>query len=136
MLKHYFFNAVTISLIACTLIACVSPRAQINPDLTKGQYYFDKGYYKSAIRQLMPPAIAGCAEAQYAVGYMYYYGYGVAQDTDMGFFWIKKAADSGFPPAIAAIDIIVKDRLKEERAEKRIRKKDQKLEEKGVGPTI
>jgi TPR repeat protein len=75
-------------------------------ELQQGKRYFDDGYYKRAMRELWPLAADGRAEAQYAIGYMYYYGLGVAQDTDTGYFWIKRAADKGYPPAIKALGII------------------------------
>ena len=74
--------------------------------LEYGKRLFEEGYYKRAMKQLLPLACDGNAPAQYAVGYMYYYGYGVAQDTDVGFFWISRAAEKNFIPAINAIKLI------------------------------
>src|SRR6187431_3039731 len=95
-----------------TLVACQSAKITTSPPppknlttaqlsyLAQGKRYFEDGYYKKAMKELLPLACDGNAEAQYAVGYMYYYGYGVKQDTDIGFFWIKRSADQGFEPAI------------------------------------
>lgn len=74
----------------------------------EGKRYFRTGYYKRAMHELLPLACDGNAEAQYAVGYMYYYGYGVAQDTDTGYFWIRRSADQGYQPAIQALPLIFK----------------------------
>ena len=79
-------------------------------ELEQGKRYFDEGYFKSAMHTLLPLACDGVAEAQYAVGYMYYYGYGVAQDTDVGYFWINRAASHNFAPAIRALAIINRDK--------------------------
>jgi TPR repeat protein len=125
-----------ISFSACLLLACAVRGVRMNPAILEGQRLFETGYYKSAMRQLMPPSIAGDPQAQYAVGYMYYYGYGVAQDIDMGYFWIKKSADSGFPPASAALNMITKDKTKEKSAERRYEVKSEKLKSKGVGPQV
>lgn len=76
--------------------------------LAQGKRYFEDGYYKRAMRLLLPIACDGNAEAQYAVGYMYYYGYGVSQDIDVGRFWIKRAADKGFKPAQEALGLMSK----------------------------
>ena len=75
-------------------------------ELRQGQRLFEEGYYKRAMRDLLPLACDGNAEAQYAVGYMYYYGYGVAQDTDVGYFWIKRSANQHYLPAMKAAAMI------------------------------
>ena len=74
--------------------------------LQQGERYFNEGYYKRAMHVLLPLACDGIAPAQYAVGYMYYYGLGVAQDTDVGYFWIKRAADQHYARAEQALDVI------------------------------
>ncbi|TAK75199.1 MAG: sel1 repeat family protein [Gammaproteobacteria bacterium] len=74
--------------------------------LQQGKRDFKAGYYRRAMRELLPLACDGYAEAQYAVGYMYYYGNGVTQDTEVGYFWIKRAADQGFVPAEKALEIV------------------------------
>ena len=100
-----------ICLLSFTLIACATPRltAQTMSELRQGKRDFDGGFYKRAMRELLPIACNGIPDAQYAIGYMYYYGYGVAQDNDVGFFWINRAANKGFGPAIAARDLILKN---------------------------
>jgi TPR repeat protein len=128
------FRVLMISFLALALTACAT--SHLNQNLLRGKRYFETGYYKRAMHQLMPLAISGEPEAQYAVGYMYYYGYGVAQDTDMGYFWIKKSADRRFPPAVVAYNMIMRDEYKEEHAEQRYKVKSKRLEEKGIGPEI
>jgi TPR repeat protein len=85
---------------------------RIESDVQQGKRYFEQGYYKSAMKRLLPPACDGNAQAQYAVGYMYYYGYGVAQDTDVGLFWIERSASQGYKPAELALDVINKESAK------------------------
>lgn len=77
-------------------------------ELAHGRQLFKDGYYKSAMQQLLPVAAEGSMEAQYAVGYMYYYGFGVAQDTSTGHFWIQRSADQHYMPAIDALAIMEK----------------------------
>lgn len=92
-------------LFSLTLFACaIHPRP--NLEVQQGKQDFEKGYYKRAFHELLPYAANGNIKAQYAIGYMYYYGYGVTQDTETGYFWIKKAADQGYRPAIKAVEII------------------------------
>jgi|SRR5579862_8818940 len=74
--------------------------------LEQGKRYFEAGFYKRAMQALMPVAADGSVEAQYAVGFMYYYGYGVSQDTNVGYFWIQRAAAQHYVPAIRALRTI------------------------------
>lgn len=86
------------------LPSCASGR--IAQQLEGGKAAFQAAEYKSAFRQLLPLAAEGNAEAQYAVGYMYYYGYGVPQDTMSGLFWMTKAAEKRNRAAVKALDLI------------------------------
>ena len=95
-------------LIPCILLlascSTLSPRAM--SELQQGKRLFDAGYYKRSMNYLLPLACDGNPEASYAVGYMYYYGYGVAQDTDVGAFWIRRSAAKGYVPAMQAANMI------------------------------
>jgi septal ring-binding cell division protein DamX len=51
-----------------------------------------------------PRAIAGEPWAQYTLGYMYYYGQGVALDSQMAKHWIQLAAKQNYAPAQYALD--------------------------------
>lgn len=74
--------------------------------LQQGERFFEQGYYKKAMHVLLPLACDGNPKAQYAVGYMYYYGWGVAQDTQVGYIWIQRSASQAYPPAIQALQLI------------------------------
>ncbi len=89
--------------------------------LEQGKRYFEEGYFKRAKHMLLPLACDGVPEAQYAIGYMYYYGYGVAQDTEVGYFWIQRAAENGFPAAIQALSIISRDKDSEFRLKDKLK---------------
>lgn len=101
-----------IALLAFLTIACASSLKNLRAtsETQQGKRYFEQGYYKSAMRELLPIACDGSPEAQYAVGYMYYYGYGVAQDTDVGDFWINRSAKQGYQPAIHALEIMTQEK--------------------------
>lgn len=100
-----------ICILSLSLFACVThPSPRVTSELQQGKRYFNEGYYRRALHQLLPLACDGNPEAQYAVGYMYYYGLGVAQDTDVGYFWIKRSAEKGYMPAIKALHLISTDR--------------------------
>ena len=105
ILRLVIFTLLTMSLISCAMK--YSPGA--SSELLQGKREFDAGYYKTAMRELLPLACSGNADAQYAVGYMYYYGYGVAQDTDVGSFWIGRSAQQNYPLALKAMEMISKE---------------------------
>lgn len=62
--------------------------------------------YREAFIRLMPIAKAGNPDAQYAVGYMYYYGEGVVENREKAWYWIKCAAKSGQADAVRAMQIL------------------------------
>jgi len=95
-----------ICLLSLSLLACATPSPREISELQQGKRYFDEGYYKRAMHELLPIACDGNPDAQYAVGYMYYYGLGVAQDTDVGHFWIQRSANRRYVPAIRALKMI------------------------------
>lgn len=90
--------------VSLILQSCASPK--MSQELTQGKVNFVEGNYKKAFHNLMPLAVSGNAQAEYAVGFMYYYGYGVAQDNESGLFWIEKSASQQFPPAVKALKSI------------------------------
>lgn len=95
--------------ICCILLTGCASTIAANIDFNQvadGKRAFDNGDFKTAFNKLMPAAVAGNPKAEYAIGYMYYYGYGVAQDTQSGLFWIQRAADKKFAPAIHALKIM------------------------------
>lgn len=68
----------------------------------EGEYNFKNHNYHLAFLQLFPLADHGNAEAQYAVGYMYFYGQGVTENIKAAHEWISRSAAQHYPPAMAA----------------------------------
>ena|SRR3990167_4512334 len=101
-----FTRILLISLLSLFVIACATTSPRVSSELAYGKRLFEQGYYRRAMHDLLPLACDGNAEAQYAVGYMYYYGLGVAQDTDVGTFWIERSASKGYRPAKQALYMI------------------------------
>ena len=98
------------------LTACAtsgSPEAQ-QSQLQTGQQDFVSHNYEGAFEQLEPLAKSGNANAQYAIGYMYFYGKGVKEDPEMGEVWIKKAARQGQPLARKALALLRQHQRREE----------------------
>ncbi|CDZ78120.1 Sel1 repeat [Legionella massiliensis] len=92
-----------ILLIALTLseTACIN-----RANLTEGIICFRAQHYRQAFIRLKPEADKGQPDAEYAVGYMYYYGHGVIEDRKQARYWIKRAAVAGQPDAIQALKIL------------------------------
>lgn len=67
--------------------------------LKAGQQDFDAQNYSAALQKMRPLAEKGNADAQYAVGYMLYYGKGTPVNRKDGVMWIQKAAAQGLPEA-------------------------------------
>lgn len=74
--------------------------------LENGIASFQTGNYRDAFIFLKPEAHAGNADAEYAVGYMYYYGVGVVEDKNQAWYWIKRAAEKRQPDAVNALKIL------------------------------
>src|SRR5579862_5412357 len=97
-------NSLLIIFASIFLSACASPK--MSQELEGGKMKFSEGDYKEAFHELLPIAVKGRMEAQYAVGYMYYNGLGVAQDNESGIFWMTKSADQHYEPAENALQMI------------------------------
>lgn len=76
-----------------------------------GQYFVDKGKqnyyakrYRKAFINLKEGAEKNNPDAQYALGYMYYYGKGVTEDKQKALFWFNRAALNGHEKAIEALN--------------------------------
>lgn len=75
-------------------------------NLSQGIQSFQIQDYRSAFIRLKPAAEKGYPEAQYAVGYMYYYGQGVVEDRRKAWYWITKSAHAGNRDAIMAVELL------------------------------
>lgn len=99
---------ILIILFSSLLLACAS--ARMAEEVQSGKVAFDCGNFKQAFIQLLPLAVKCSPEAQYAVGYMYYYGLGVEAHKESGLFWINQAAKQMYRPAIRALQLIEKNK--------------------------
>jgi TPR repeat protein len=91
------------------LQGCASVR--MSEQFEQGKRSFVDGEYKQALHELLPTAVYGNAKAQYAVGFIYYNGYGVPQDTESGIFWMTMSANQGYVPAKKALTAIQRENL-------------------------
>jgi TPR repeat protein len=92
----------TILLLLCILsVGCANNTVV----LEQGKACFQQQQYDKAFAKLLPLAKQGNADAQYAVGYMYYYGKGVIENPKQAQYWINLAAQQGQPLAIKTLEL-------------------------------
>ena len=96
------FCTIMLFLFIPLLTSCVT--AGLN--LRAGIHSFQGQDYRSAFIHLKPEAERGQPDAQYAVGYMYYYGQGVVEDRRKAWYWINMAAAAGNPDAQEVVKIL------------------------------
>jgi len=89
-----------------TLSGCLSNEM----NLREGIRSFQVQDYRQAFIRLKPEALKGQADAQYAVGYMYYYGQGVVEDREQAWYWINCAAKAGQTDAQEAARLLGKNK--------------------------
>lgn len=107
LMKHI----ITILAITIFLVSCSSNEPKDSP-LTKAENTYAQGDYEKAAAQLTPLANKGDAQAQYTLGYMYYYGQGVRRDRQLGTFWMQQSAKQGNTSALKALELLNQDSRK------------------------
>lgn len=91
-----FVKPALLILVCFSLTACQSfNQTQMAYRYKAGKQNFAEHHYNHAFHQLMPVAKYGNADAQYAIGYMYFYGKGIVEDRNAAEYWMAKAADQG-----------------------------------------
>lgn len=86
--------------ISATLCGCMGA----NYYLKRGQVEYTRQDYHQAFVDTLASAKYGNAHAQYATGYMYYYGIGTEQNDYLAAYWFDQAARVGDPKAIQALN--------------------------------
>ncbi|HBI21478.1 MAG TPA: sel1 repeat family protein [Legionella sp.] len=97
-----------ILLVLACWVTVLSGCAVNHMNLHEGIRSFQLQNYRDAFIRLKPEADKGHADAQYAIGYMYYYGQGVVEDRKKAWYWITCAAKAGHADAQAAVKILSK----------------------------
>lgn len=99
-----YFRGVAVLVVLFSLGGCAtSNNAQL---FKQGQANFKVQNYHLAAQQLAPAAAAGNANAQYALGYMYYYGKGVPRNVELARGYFRQAAQQGQVQAIQSLNMI------------------------------
>jgi TPR repeat protein len=94
------------SLVVICLVFFLSSCMTSSYNLREGIHSFQIQDYRQAFIRLKPEAKKGQPDAQYAIGYMYYYGQGVVEDRKRAWYWITCAAKAGQTDAIEAVKIL------------------------------
>jgi len=111
VIKSYLLRAVIVLGLPLLMLGChrtpsdaaanqpgsYAPGCSGNPYLTK---------YDCSVSRIQTAAENGDADAQYALGYMYYYGIDTVKDQQTAALWIKRAAEQGQPLAKKAWSLI------------------------------
>ena len=102
-------NLILSMLMSTVLLAGCASTDSNSDAIAQAKTNFAQQNYQLAFKQIQAPANQGDPEAQYALGYMYYYGKGTAMNRSLGKEWIKKAADNGDSNAQQAYQSIVSE---------------------------
>ena len=94
-------------LLAAALAFASAPPA--DADTRSGTDAYLRGDYAAAYREFLPETLAGDASAQFNLGFMYLYGWGVAQDYAEAVKWYRRAAEQGDAPAQNNLGIMYAD---------------------------
>ena len=97
-------SAILFSILASSLLAgCASKATLQQRQYLKGQQAYLQRHYQQSVEYMVRLAEANDARAQYALGYMFYYGRGVPQDTLAAQNWIEEGTKQGLPKATIAL---------------------------------
>ena len=101
-----------LALIAALCVGFISGlTAPARAGLDEGVAAYIRGDYATAIREWRPLAKQGNAKAQFNLGRMYRFGWGVPQDNAKAAEWYRKAAEQGYAKAQFKLGFMYDDGL-------------------------
>ncbi len=86
--------------------SCATVEQRNTAALQEAKQNYASQNYNKAFGSLATPAKRGDAKAQYALGYMYFYGKGVMENRQKALYWFKLAAAQGHQQAQQALAMI------------------------------
>ena len=101
-----FLNQVLLFVMMLSILSACTTDQNKTP-FGQAKTNFAQEDYQAAFNNIQGPANAGNAEAEYALGYMYYYGKGTPLNQEKGKEWILKAAQAGNKNAQEAYQMIL-----------------------------
>lgn len=116
-MKSIKISLLSIALVSMGLSACASGTPQSSSQSSAQSYASAASAAKSTtqssqaqssvtLAQLQRMAQSGDADAQYTLGYRYYYGIGVKQNTETSLSWMTQAASQGQKQALQALKLV------------------------------
>lgn len=111
-IKSYIVRGMAVVAVAALMSGCDQKPSSSNNNASSPNYapacstnpYLMK--YNCSIDRIQTAAENGSADAQYALGYMYYYGIGTVKDKQTAQLWIQRSAAQGQPLAKKAWTLI------------------------------
>ena len=82
-----------------SIIWLLLPSSSLGSGLQKGLEAYQRGDYKTALKEWTPLAEQGNEYVQHTLGEMYFNGIGVLYDSKVAAKWYRLAAEQGFAPA-------------------------------------
>ncbi len=104
--------AVILGLPACTTVPVEPPARTVSPAevsaamFKRAKLLYQSKDYVGAANLMRVLAQRGHLEAQYVLGYMYYYGQGLPRNEKEAIRWITTAAARGYPKAMRALEVL------------------------------
>ena len=95
--------------VALCFVAVAFATAPAFADFQAGSDAYDKGDYKTALREWLPLAEQGDSDAQYNMGVMYDFGKGVPQDYKEAVKWYRLSAEQGDATAQYNVGLMYKN---------------------------
>lgn len=123
----YFLAASVVAVASMMMTGCatqhVGQDGKVSPRLCEKNSFLKK--YGCSLTTLERSASSGNADAQYGLGYLYFYGIGTVRDTEAATLWIDRAAAQGQPLARRAQALMsqAKNRYMETRHDKIVQHK-------------
>lgn len=105
-MKFYVKLFLVLSTLALASCASNTQKQQAQQNYAQGKSAYLSENYDASFQEIQKAAYAGDPDAEYALGYLYYYGKGVNQDSKVANYWIRKAAGQGQTQAISALALL------------------------------
>ena len=90
-------------LAGCATTANKATNADPDVVLNQAKLAYKEQKYQEVFQLLFPLAVAGNDQAQYALGYLYYYGLGLEKNEQQAMNWIQRSAAQGNKKALQAL---------------------------------
>ena len=107
--RRSFTMAATVVVLPLLLASCAHGPTSATSKAAAGSACSQNIYlqkYGCSLERIEREAKSGDADAQYALGYMYYYGINTVRDTQTARLWIQRAAEQGQPLAKRALKLM------------------------------